>query len=561
MLIMDNSGIIALAALAWLILGYRFYGRRIERKLVRPDDGKPTPAIVMHDGVDYSPAKPLVLFGHHFSSIAGAGPVLGPVAAVFAFGWGGGLLWILIGVVFIGAVHDYLSLILSVRHGGKSVPDLTGRYIGPRARLFFLFFVWVALVLVIAVFCNVAAATLASTPEVVLPTFGILPVAMLFGLMLNKMKAGLFPSTFLALMLLFLLVWLGFKYPLSLPVSDPLITSRIWFIILILYGLIASVFPVWLLLQPRDYLANWVLIIGLAAGFAGLFITHPQINAPAFKTFSDPVQGPVWPMMFILIACGAVSGFHSLVAGGTTAKQLARESDGRFIAYGGMLTEGAMGVLALLAVAAGLYWRGTGPAGTEGYVLHHFMEGGGGGPIKAFGAGFGVFTAPFFGVTLGTLLGITMLKTFVMTTLDTSVRLGRFITTELLGEVLSPFKNRWIASVACILPAYLLGATGTFMVIWPIFGSANQLVAAIALLVISAYLVEKGKPSVYTLVPAVFMLVTAIASIFWMLKIFLLGEEKKVVLGVVSIILLVLAGYISKESIRSIKGKSADGAV
>jgi len=539
-----NSSVLALIAIVWLFIAYKWYGSIIEKKLVEPNPDNPTPAVTMNDGVDFYPAKPMILFGHHFASIAGAGPILGPVAAVLAFGWGVSALWILIGVVFFGAVHDYTTLMISVRYQGRSIPDVAKEVVSPKARVLFMVFVWLALILVIAVFGVVASNTLASTPQVVFPTFSILFIAMFFGWMVYRKGVNLTVGTVIALALLFLSIFIGMKMPLSLPFEDPHTVFTVWFVILITYGFVASILPVWLLLQPRDYIANWVLMIGLALGFVGLFTSGLPINAPVHLGFVSAAKVPMWPMLFITIACGAISGFHSLVASGTTAKQLANEKDGKLIGYGGMLVEGVLAILALLAVAAGLHWVPQGAS--DPWALEAFKDGG---AIKIFGGGYGHFVAKIVGPTFGILFGITMLKTFVMTTLDTCVRLSRFITTELFGEKMPVLKQRWAASLVPVIVAYLLGSSGKWQVIWPMFGASNQLVAALALLVATSYFLSKGKSGKYTLYPGIFMLVTTIAALVYQGYDFLVVKGN-VILGVTAVILLVLALVVSSDAWR-----------
>jgi carbon starvation protein len=540
-------------ALVWLILGYWLYGGFIRKKLVEPDDSKPTPAHALRDGVDFYPARGIVLFGHHFSSIAGAGPIIGPVAAVAAFGsWGPAFFWILIGVVFLGAVHDYISLMVSVRNRGNSIPEVAGVAVGQSTRILFQVFVWLALVLVIAVFVAVATRSLMSKPEIVLPTFGLIPVAMLFGYLVYRKGMPLIPGTILGLVLLGILIWLVAEIPLGLHVfpeeTGQVLTlglpektaEMLWFVILFVYGLIASILPVWLLLQPRDYIANWVLIIGMGLGLVGLFYTGGTITAPFKGSFISVTQGPLWPMLFIMVACGAISGFHALVASGTTAKQLNRESDGQVVGYGGMILEGALAILALMCVSAGLRWTG----GKAPSIL--VVDGGN--PIVAFAQGYGYFTEVFLG-GFAVLIGMTMIKTFVMTTLDTSVRLARFVGTELAAPRFPVFRNRWIMSLSTVIPAFILAVGDNWRRIWPIFGASNQLVAALTLLVLSCYLVARGRPRVYTLIPAVFMIVTTIAALAWQAKTFLLGDSPKYLLGVFSIVLLGLAIIVCFDAI------------
>ncbi|MDI3535242.1 MAG: carbon starvation protein [Thermosediminibacterales bacterium] len=545
-----NSAVLAILATIWFVIAYKWYGKKMEDKLVVPDDSVPTPAVEMNDGVDYYPAKPIILFGHHFSSIAGAGPILGPVGAVAAFGWGGSILWILLGTVFIGAVHDYLSLMVSVKFKGNSIPEIAQQVVGRRARNLFSIFVLITLILIVAVFGYVATNTLISTPAVVIPTFGVIAVAMLFGYMVYRLNFSTSLATVLALIALFFLIWLGYKVPISLPFA-PKTNFAIWFILLMAYGLVASVLPVWLLLQPRDYISTWVLIIGLVAGLIGTFITHPTINAPAFTTFNTS-SGPMWPMLFIIIACGAISGFHSLVGGGTTSKQLAKQSHGRLVGYGAMLTEGVLATLALLTVSAGLFWKA--PAGMEQYALFDVLKAGG--PIKAFGMGYGRLTEPLFGV-FGMLFGITMLKTFVMTTLDTTIRLGRFVAAELIGPSVPAFKNRFVGSLAIVLPAFYLGYTGSYSIIWPMFGAANQLIAALALLIITAYLVGVKRPTKYTMYPALFMIVTTLAALIYQGYGHFFGPKPNYVLGITSVVLFILALIVAGEA-KKILSKTPD---
>jgi len=548
-----NSAVIAVIGVAWLVLMYRLYGRLIARKVVRPDDARETPAHTMRDGVDYYPARPLVLFGHHFASIAGAGPIVGPVIAVAAFGFGATLLWILVGVVVIGAVHDYTTLMLSVRHEGKSIPDLTGRFVGPAARVLFQIFVWITLIFVIAVFVGAAKATFVEDPRVVIPAFGLIPLAMVFGWLVNRTKTTLWAATLGSLALLVLLFYLGMRFPIALPFS-PEVSSQVWIALLILYGAVAAVLPVWLLLQPRDYIGYWILAFGMAAGFVGLFVTHKPVTAPLI-TSATSSEGPVWPMLFILVACGAVSGFHSLVSSGTTAKQLSKESHGRPVAFGAMLTEGALALLALLAVTAGLTWAAPGEQ-VAGPTLQQFMAAGGGGPIKAFGTGFGEFTRPFLG-SFGLMFGVTMINAFVLTTLDTSVRLARFITAELAGPIARPLANRYLATLIVAGAAYALAATGSVSTLWKMFGASNQLVAALAMLVVTSYLMRAKRPTLFTLIPAIFMLVTTCGALVWQGWSYLTADEPNYTLAVAAVVLLGLAIFVGVRGLAAVRSARA----
>ena len=548
-----NSFVLMAVTVVWLVAAYFVYGKLIERRLVSPTDAV-TPAEAQQDGVDFYPAKRVVLFGHHFASIAGAGPILGPVLAVAFFGWGATALWILLGVVLIGAVHDYMALMISVRHGGASLHDVARSAIGKSARVLFLVFVWIGLVLVITAFCNAAAGTFVKAPEIVVPTFSLMGIAVLFGVLNYKLRLHTAINTAIALALLVFVMWLGFKFPIRLDERFGVAAENVksvWLVLLIVYGVVASVLPVWVLLQPRDYIATWILVVGMGLGIAGVAYVHPTFTAPAF---TEPVtaKGPVWPMLFIIVACGAVSGFHCLVAGGTTSKQLGSERHGLSIGFGSMLVEGALAIQALIAVGAGLYYSGAqAQAAGGGFALQEILKPDGGGPITAFGRGFDVLTQPFLGpvggwlgvVGFGMIIGTTMVNAFVMTTLDTAVRLARFITTELAGPVVPVFRNRVVASLAAAVPAYLLAvAPDAFRSIWPMFGAANQLIAALALIVISAYLIKHHKPALYTMIPAALMLATTMAALLWQAYSHLIAAAKpNYVLGVTALVLYGLA--------------------
>ncbi|MEO0136999.1 MAG: carbon starvation protein A [candidate division WOR-3 bacterium] len=533
-----NSLLLGFGAIILFLTAYKFYGRRLERLFNINPENK-TPAHYKYDGVDYVPAKNwLVLFGHHFSSIAGAGPILGPVIACAVWGWGPAILWIVIGSIFVGGVHDFSSLMLSLRNDGRSIGDTTEITLGVRAKIIFSLFVWLSLILVIAVFAASAAKTLETTPEIVIPTFGIIPTAILVGLMLYHWRVNTILSTIIGVGMLFGLILLGWYVPIKWTYYGWLFT------LLLAYAYTASILPVNIILQPRDYLSFFVLFFGLIVGYLGVIITHPNVNTPSFVSFSGK-EGYLFPMMFVTIACGAISGFHSLVASGTTSKQLNNERDAKRIGYGAMLTEGVLSTLAIIAVCAGLYWYG----GKEGFIYPELIKGGNW--IAAFGKGYGQITKPILGA-LGMFIGITMLKTFIVTTLDTATRITRYIGTELFGERfgIGFMKNMYINSAIVIGFATYL-AIGPWQSIWPVFGASNQLVAALTLLVVTTWLLTKRKNSLYTFVPAIFMLlVTITALIIQTVKFF---STQKIMLGIVSIILLILAGFMIEETIGNLK--------
>lgn len=545
-----NTMVLAAVSLLLLYLGYRYYSPVLASQL-GIDESEETPAVKQHDGVDFVPAKHwLILFGHHFASIAGAAPIIGPVIACLYWGWLPALAWIVFGSIFMGAVHDLASLAISAKNEGRSIADLTENILDRNAKIVFSLFVFLTLILIVAVFAAIAGQTLANTPEVVLPTIGLIPVASLIGWMMYHRGFSIPLSSLLGVGMLFGLIVLGYLYPVNLPVPNP---AQWWTVILIFYGMTASVTPVTLLLQPRDHLAALVLFAGMFFGFLGLLLSRPELHAPPVVAFSSD-QGWMFPMLFITIGCGAVSGFHSLVASGTTSKQLPTMKDIRAVGYGAMVTESALAVLAVVAVTAGLYWKEL-PVGQHGFVYQEVFQKGGW--IKTFGLGYGELTKPVLG-TFGALVGITMLKTFVMTTLDSATRITRYVGSELLGETfgIPGMKNKYgITLLIGVLAAML--ALGNWQAIWPIFGSANQLVASVVFIVTSVWLFRRGGNWKLTAVPAVLMLITTLSALVVKTEEFLTAEPRKYLLATISIILIALALFILLQSIRVVRQKAS----
>ncbi|GJL77594.1 MAG: carbon starvation protein A [Nitrospinaceae bacterium] len=542
-------------------IGYRFYAGRLDREVIQPDGGKTTPAVSQKDGIDFVPSKPMVLFGHNFASIAGAGPVIGPIIAMHYFGWGLTLFWILVGNVFIGAVHDYITLMISVRNRGSSIAEIAESSMGIRAKSVFAVFLVLAMLLVVAVFGVVAAKTLIAQPEMVFPTFAIIPVSMILGWIIYKKNGNLVTASLIAVAVLILNIYIGFKFPIPLPDEGLLGLSPLmfWFVALMIYAGVASVLPVQILLQPRDYLSTYVLFGSMALGILGLLWVHPEINTPVYRGVVSDVQGPVWPMLFVLVACGAVSGFHSLVAGGTTSKQLATETHGKPISYGGMLTEGVVAVVTVLLVGGGLYWVAPAGGGVDMATLGFRETLNSGGWILAFGNGFGNVVhqmLPILSFTFASMIAVLALNTFVLTTLDTAVRITRFIVQESLGPKVPVFQNKYVTTVAVVFLAYLIGATEGWQQIWPIFGATNQLIAAVALMVCSTYLMAAKKPTKYTLYPAVFMIITTIGALSWQSYKFLSAPRPNYFLGLAAMVLIALAIFVGSEGLKALKGRS-----
>ena len=539
---MLNSALIGLLGVAWFYIMYRWYGGMIDRHLIRPNDEHPTPAHTRRDNVDFVPSRPSILFGHHFSSIAGAGPIVGPMFAYFLFGWLPALLWILLGSVFAGAVHDYVSMMSSVRSGGVSIAEIARRHVSSTARWIFTVFLWLALVLVIAVFAVLTAQTLAEKPEIVVPTVGLMLLAMAFGSLVYRGSVNLVVGTVVALVVMLGLILLGDLFPIQASFD-------FWLIFSIVYSLVAATLPVWLLLQPRDYISMYILIAGLLLGFGSIVILHPDITGPAFVGFSSD-NGPLWPILFITVACGAVSGFHSVVSSGTSAKQLRRETDAKVIAFGGMLTEGVLALLVLLLMAAVLTWDKPGAAG-EGFVFRTLLSEQG--ANITFGTAMGrALEALGIPLAYGTAFGILMLNAFILTTLDTCARLTRFIVTESVGQKLKIFRNRFVATVPGLVFAFILTIGNNWKVLWPAFGAANQLIAALALLVASAYLFGYKRRTRYTLIPGVFMLLTTEGALFYQIF-WLYVPTGNVILGVVALLLMLLGVVVAVEVYRRLQ--------
>ena len=557
---MLSIAILTFACLFFYFIGYCFYAGKLDSELIQPDEAQATPAVEKNDGVDYVPSKPLVLFGHNFASIAGAGPVIGPIIAMHHFGWAITLVWILLGNVFIGAVHDYLTLMVSVRNRGSSIADIAESTMGYRAKAVFAIFLILAMLLVIAVFGVVAAKTLIAQPEMVFPTFAIIPVSMILGWCIYKKNLNLQMVSTIAVLAVVLNIYIGFKTPIPLPEEGVMGFSPLifWFVILMIYAGIASILPVQTLLQPRDYLSTYILFGSMALAILGLLWVGPELNTPAWRGAMSEEQGPVWPMLFVLVACGAVSGFHSLVAGGTTSKQLATEIQGKIISYGGMLSEGVVAVVTVLLVGGGLYWVAPQGSGIDMAQLGFRETLQYGGWILAFGNGFGNIVnqmLPFLSFTFASMIAVLALNTFVLTTLDTAVRITRFLVQESLGEKIPIFKNKYAVTTTVVFVAYLIGATDGWQKIWPIFGATNQLIAAVALFVVAPWLMAVKKPTQYVLYPAVFMVITTIGALSWQAYRFLTAAQPNLFLGLTAIVLIGLAMFVGNEGMQALRGK------
>lgn len=529
------------------VLAYRYYGRFLNRHF-EIDDNRKTPSHTDYDGVDKVPAKTAVLLGHHFSSIAGAGPIVGPIIAAAAFGWVPAILWVVIGSIFIGGVHDFSSLVASIRHKAKSIAEIAKEYMSPVSYKLFLIFIWMAMVYVLIVFIDLTSSTFVSQGEVATSSTLFIFLAIVFGIVLYKLKIPLIRASLIFVPLVFVCVWIGYQYPLdsnSLPGIFQSNPGRAWNMVLIVYAFVAAISPVWILLQPRDYLSSFLLYASLLGAFIGIMFGGFDFQYPAFTTWSDIDRGTLFPILFITIACGACSGFHSIVASGTTSKQLNCETDARKIGYGAMLIEGIVAVIALFTVAMLV---------KNDDLIHQA-------PLVVFGTGMGNFLAimgiPF---EVGLSFGILAVSTFLLTTLDTSTRLARYIMEELLN--LNGKKTRFYSTIATlILPIVFTFITlydnqgnpiPAWKAVWPVFGATNQLLAGLALLVVYVWQKRKGKKAIFIAIPMVFML----SMTLWALT-QLIYQSGFTAIGIISAVLLVLAIILVAESVRIVFSKRA----
>ncbi|KPK43841.1 MAG: carbon starvation protein CstA [Phycisphaerae bacterium SG8_4] len=522
---MDALLLMLITGVGYLI-AYHTYGRFLARKIFKLDKRVTVPSRELCDGIDYVPARKGIIFGHHYTSIAGTGPIVGPAIGII-WGWVPAVLWVFFGSIFIGAVHDFGSLVVSLRNEGKSLSEIASKYINMRVRFIFFAVVFLSLLIVIAVFGVVIATVFTSFPNAVIPVWLQIPIALGLGFAVYKKTANVAIATTIAVIGMYVCIAVGSFRPVTLGPVFGIPPTGLWVIILLVYAWVASTLPVTTLLQPRDYINAWQLFIAMGLLVAGIVFCSLSGNlplvAPAVNTDLPPNVPPIWPFMFVIIACGAISGFHSLVASGTSSKQIAAEPDCQFVGYGSMLLEGFLAVLVLVCVAAGLGMSlklddGTTLAGQAAWQ-HQY-----GTWIGA--KGLGDKLAPVvigaanmmrkIGIpeTVGiTLMGV-FIASFAGTTLDTSTRIQRYVVSELATDLRIPFlSNRWAATTFAVLTAaglaFATGADGKgAMLLWPLFGSANQLLAALALLLVTLYLRRKGGMKfVVTAVPCVVMLV------------------------------------------------------
>ncbi len=543
-----SPALAALLCFALYLIGYHLYGRHLAKRIFRLDPQRPTPAHQLTDGVDYVPANKYVLFGHHYASIAGLSPMLGPAIAVI-WGWLPALLWVVLGTLLIGAVHDFSALVVSMRARGMSIGKVAEDIIGARAKTLFHALIFFLIALAMGVFVNVCATLLSTqyNPEAAYPSGTLMLLALVMGWLVYKRNVPLLPVTIVAFTVTLISVWAGTR----LPLIDLGLDS--WSAILLVYSFAASVLPVWLLLQPRDFINSLLLYLGLGAIFVGFFWLTPSFAAPAVQPSPEGAP-PLFPFVFIVIACGAISGFHGLVSSGTTAKQISRETDAHLIGYGGMIGESLLGLVAVLACTAGFrspelwqqHYQSWSLAAGLGPNMQAFING-----SASFLEGLGLAS------TVGRAFVALVAISFALTTLDSATRLLRFNISE-IGETLRApaLQNRYLASVLAVVTIgffafYKIGGQPAGLALWQLFGTTNQIMGALTLLAVTLYLMQRGRNFWFTAVPMIFMLLTTLTAMVIKLQDF--WELGTWLLLAVGGIILSLALWLSVEGVIRVR--------
>jgi carbon starvation protein len=559
------SALIAIIALAIYFVFYFVYGRTIQSKLLKSQEAPDAPSKRLQDGVDYVPTNKFVLFGHHFASIAGAGPITGPAMAI-AWGWLPGLLWIWFGNIFIGAIHDYLSLAASVRYDGRSVQFVAQDMVGKKAGTSFGWFVLFLCILVVAAFGDIVAGQFAADGRVFSAFFFFCVAAIIAGFIMYKSPLGMGWGSLIGVVLIIAAFWAGDMLPVTA-------SKDVWFIVIFVYIVIASALPVNFLLQPRDYLNSFLLYFGLlGGGLAALFSFGAFDSAPMFTSFSAKVIGgqpsPFWPTVPLVIACGALSGFHALVASGTSSKQIASEKDALFVGYGAMLTEGFLSTIVVISIASfGDKAMGDWAAILKTPALNRF--------VLAYGTMVSS-TLPFFNASFMKLFAAVWVSSFALTTLDTTNRLGRYLVQEMAlplkdkaPALYGILENKWVASIIIAFIGIFLARSGGYTTLWPAFSGANQLIASIVMLTAAVWVKNKLNPK-YTnvvLIPAIFLWVTVTVALVWYEIVIVptyfvkMEDTMKVitgsVVGTINVIMLILNFVMIVSFYKNFSGKKA----
>ena len=545
-----NASTITIVSFLLLLIAYRFYGGFLRKRIFQINDNKKSPAVEKNDGVEYVPTNRWILFGHQFASIAGLGPIVGPAIAVI-WGWAPALLWVVLGSIFIGGVHDFGSLAASLNYQGRGIGDITEEIVGKRAKNLFLIIIFFLLALAMGVFAILIAGLFGKFHEVIVPVFGLIGVAMIFGTALKKMGVPLIPASIVGVGLNLGLILIGIKNPVEWG------TSEQWITILLVYAMLASVLPVWLLLTPRDYLNSYKLYVFLGAITLGLFFGNQdfQMVAPAIQPVVEGAPS-IFPFLFITVACGAISGFHCLVSSGTTVRQLEKRTDSQMLGYGAMLLEGAFAILVIIACTSGVgedFWN-------KNYMVWNSIEGG---ALSSFIVGGGNMIAGLgLDVTFSQTFVAVVTIAFAMTTLDSATRLLRYNVEEIgksfnLPKLQNKYTAGFFAIVSIAFFAFMkIGGKPAGLTLWSLFGTTNQLLGGLALLVITVWLAKTKKPTWLTYWPMMFLFSMTIWAMVINLNTFY--TEKQWEPFSVGLGIFILAIFIIQESFQVLKSLKRD---
>ena len=578
-----NSAIIAIVMAVLYLIAYKTYGKFLAKKIFKLNEKIKPPSVEFKDDVDFVPTKKDVLFGHHFASIAGTGPIVGPAIAII-WGWLPALIWVLFGSIFMGAVHDFGALIVSMRNQGHTIGELSGEIINKRVKILFLMIIFFLLWIVVAIFGVVIGVCFDIFPSSVIPVWSQIPIAVILGWLIYKKGLPALPLTIIAVILMYLTVVLGAYFPLEEMPSLQAVTHTgktilemqpiaIWVVLLLVYAYIASILPVQTLLQPRDYINAYQLFVAMGLLALGILVSHPVMVAPATQLDLKGAP-PVFPMLFVIIACGAISGFHALVSSGTSSKQCDNEKNALFIGYGSMLTEGMLATFVIIACGAGIGLgyinNGTTYTGTAAFTQHYgswaaASSGGLPGKLHSF-----VIGAQNMIASLGiapkvalTIMGV-FIVSFAATTLDTATRIQRYIVSEIALIFKMPFlAKKHPATLIAVLTAFVLAFYNTkwgekiiisgkgAFTLWPLFGCTNQLLAGLSLLVLTVYLAKTKRPILISLLPMIFMIAMTSFALFLQIKSFY--SKNNILLLIIGVSVLFLQLWMVVESIIVLK--------
>jgi carbon starvation protein len=556
-----NSVVVLIVAAIVFFVGYRFYAKTIDTKVIKADPKKATPATMYMDGVEFMPTSKNILFGYQFKSIAGAGPIIGPIIAI-QWGWLPALLWILLGTLFIGWVQDYSSAMIAVRNEGASFGGLSYRLISPRARIILLSFIYFYLLLIAGAFGNVVVSTCVNLKSAPMAWLFLTIGGILAGQMIYRWKKDIILTTVVCVVIALFGIWLGMKGPSDAILGESLANSRVlWCIAALVFCYFAAVLPIWRFALPINYVASYIVFLGLFFGVIGILFLRPDFTLPAFTDFTIKI-GPIWPIMFVTIACGAISGWHSVVSSSGTARQLESELDARPVGAGVMFVEMMLAVFALI-IAGTIYAS----AADYGAAVAK-------GPGGVFAAG----VSKFLGVLgmpadLGRSYGSVMMIVLAITIMQLVIRFMRVATAELLGDVSPLFKNAHIGTIVASLLSAALVLTGWWQYLWVLFGGANQLMASLALMLVTAWLMSEGRSSAWAFYPMIFMFVTTVAALLYtsyslLSKVFSGAVQGEALIGntlmgavgfflVIAAIILAIEGFKAFGRYRTLKAQPA----